>query len=137
MTFSEAFAPWLPTLQDIEVRKNDVDVGDYYRRFGWENLVVPDDCPHVSFRMFKSSSTLSRSLTSCAITSLLSYASTSDILSVMTYSSSIEEYIEEIVLEFRDQSLVDVDPSLIAGVHGIDQTVTCPYGSDGLIDFRA
>ena len=51
MPFSEAFAPWLPTLQDIEVRKNDADVGDYYRRFGWENLVVPDDCPHVSFRM--------------------------------------------------------------------------------------
>ena len=51
MTFSEAFAPWLPTLQDIEVRKNDVDVGDYYRRFGWENLVVPDDCPHITSRM--------------------------------------------------------------------------------------
>mgnify|MGYP006967354545 CR=1 FL=1 len=24
--FSEAFAPWLPTLQDIEVRKTDPDV---------------------------------------------------------------------------------------------------------------
>jgi hypothetical protein len=51
MPFSEAFAPWLPTLQDIEVRKNDVDVGDYYQRFGWENLVVPNDCPHITSRM--------------------------------------------------------------------------------------
>ena len=51
MTFSEAFAPWLPTLQDIEVRKTDPEVADYYQRFGWDNLVVPDDCPHVTSRM--------------------------------------------------------------------------------------
>ena len=51
MTFSEAFAPWLPTLQDIEVRKTDPEYADYYQRFGWENLVVPDDCPHISARM--------------------------------------------------------------------------------------
>lgn len=51
MRFSEAFAPWLPTLQDIEVRKTDPEHADYYQRFGWDNLVVPDDCPHVTARM--------------------------------------------------------------------------------------
>ena len=53
MTFEEAFAPWLPTLQDMEVRKQDDDpqIAAYYSRFGWENLVVPADCPKVTGRM--------------------------------------------------------------------------------------
>lgn len=48
MSFRDAFEPWLPTLQDIEVRKESEPL---YRPYGWENLVVPDDCPHVSERM--------------------------------------------------------------------------------------
>lgn len=44
---------WLPTLQDIEVRKTDADpdIASYYSRFGWENLVVPADCVKVAARM--------------------------------------------------------------------------------------
>lgn len=48
--FSEAFAPWLPTLQDIEVRKTDPEYAEYYGRFGFDQLVIPDDCPHVLAR---------------------------------------------------------------------------------------
>ena len=48
---NDAYAPWLPTLQDIEVRKDDIETGPYYRRFGWDQLVVPDDCPIVAGRM--------------------------------------------------------------------------------------
>lgn len=48
---NDAFYPWLPTLQDIEVRKRDVDNGSYYQRFGWDQLVVPNDCPIVAGRM--------------------------------------------------------------------------------------
>lgn len=49
MTLKRAWEPWLPTLQDIEVRK---DSGDpQYSNLGWENLEVPDDCPHVLARM--------------------------------------------------------------------------------------
>ena len=44
---------WLPTLQDIEKRKqdDDPDIAAYYQRFGWENLVVPADCVNVAGRM--------------------------------------------------------------------------------------
>lgn len=48
--FSDADAPWIPELIDIEAKKV-TDQSDYYRRFGWENLVVPDDCPIVQSRM--------------------------------------------------------------------------------------
>ncbi len=48
---NEAFELWLPTLQDIIVRQDDVDLGSYYKKFGFEQLVVPDDCPHVADRM--------------------------------------------------------------------------------------
>lgn len=48
---NDAFYPWLPTLQDIEVRKDDIDDGSYYQKFGWDQLVVPDDCPIVAGRM--------------------------------------------------------------------------------------
>ena len=48
---NDAYAPWLPTLQDIEVRKDDVEVGEYYKKFGWDQLVVPDDCPIIAGRM--------------------------------------------------------------------------------------
>lgn len=49
---NDAFYPWLPTLQDIENRKDHfTDEGRYYEKFGWEQLEVPADCPHVSARM--------------------------------------------------------------------------------------
>lgn len=48
---NDAYYPWLPTLQDIETRKDDPELGAYYRRFGWEQLEVPDGCPHVAARM--------------------------------------------------------------------------------------
>ena len=49
---NDAFYPWLPTLQDIEARKDHfTDEGRYYEKFGWEQLEVPADCPHVSSRM--------------------------------------------------------------------------------------
>lgn len=48
---NDAYASWLPTLQDIEVRKEDVEVGEYYKKFGWDQLVVPDDCPIIAGRM--------------------------------------------------------------------------------------
>ena len=48
----DAFYPWVPTLQDIETRKDhDTELGRYYERFGWEQLVVPADCPRVAARM--------------------------------------------------------------------------------------
>ena len=48
--FSDADAPWIPELIDIEAKKV-TDQSGYYSRFGWENLSVPDDCPYVSSRM--------------------------------------------------------------------------------------
>ena len=53
MSFKDAFYPWIPTLQDLEVRKEDSDptLAKYYKKFGWEQLEVPDDCPHVVSRM--------------------------------------------------------------------------------------
>lgn len=48
---NDAFAPWLPTLQDIIKRKDDADLGTYYSQFGFEQLVVPNDCTFVSARM--------------------------------------------------------------------------------------
>lgn len=48
---NDAYAPWLPTLQDIEVRKDDVEMGEYYKKFGWDQLTVPDDCPIIAGRM--------------------------------------------------------------------------------------
>ena len=48
----DAFYPWVPTLQDIETRKDhNTELGQYYERFGWEQLVVPADCPKVAARM--------------------------------------------------------------------------------------
>lgn len=48
---NDAFYHWLPTLQDIEKRKDDIENGPYYSRFGWEQLEVPADCPIVAGRM--------------------------------------------------------------------------------------
>lgn len=50
---NDAFESWIPTLQDLEVRKQDPDpeIAAYYQKFGWENLEVPDDCPRVAARM--------------------------------------------------------------------------------------
>ena len=48
---NDAFEPWIPTLQDLEYRKTLPDTAPYYSKFGWDQLVVPDDCPHVSARM--------------------------------------------------------------------------------------
>ena len=49
--FSEAFAPWLPTLQEVEVKKDPhTELGRYYMKFGFEKLVIPDDCPHIAAR---------------------------------------------------------------------------------------
>ena len=48
---NDAFYPWLPTLQDIEKRKDDIENGPYYSKFGWEQLEVPADCPIVAGRM--------------------------------------------------------------------------------------
>ena len=48
---NDAFYPWLPTLQDIEKRKDDIENGPYYSKFGWEQLEVPTDCPIVAGRM--------------------------------------------------------------------------------------
>ena len=48
----DAFYPWVPTLQDIETRKDhNTELGQYYEKFGWEQLVVPADCPRVAARM--------------------------------------------------------------------------------------
>ena len=52
MSLCNAWAPWLPTLQDVEVRKDhNTEIGQYYEQFGWEQLVVPADCPKVAARM--------------------------------------------------------------------------------------
>lgn len=50
---NDAFESWIPTLQDLEVRKQDLDptIAAYYQRFGWENIEVPADCPRVAARM--------------------------------------------------------------------------------------
>lgn len=50
---NDAFKSWIPTLQDLEVRKQDPDptIAAYYQRFGWENIEVPADCPRVAARM--------------------------------------------------------------------------------------
>ena len=50
---NDALYPWLPTLQDIEVRKEDDDptIAAYYQKFGWEQLEVPNECTHVISRM--------------------------------------------------------------------------------------
>lgn len=50
---NDAFQSWIPTLQDLEVRKQDPDptIAAYYQRFGWENIEVPADCPRVAARM--------------------------------------------------------------------------------------
>lgn len=48
--FGDADRPWLPELIDIEAKKSGPE-GDYYSRFGWENLEVPADCPNVTTRM--------------------------------------------------------------------------------------
>ena len=52
MSLKDAWSPWLPTLQDVEVRKDHgTEIGQYYEQFGWEQLVVPADCPRVASRM--------------------------------------------------------------------------------------
>ena len=50
---NDAFKSWIPTLQDLEVRKQDPDpqIAAYYQRFGWDNIEVPADCPRVAARM--------------------------------------------------------------------------------------
>lgn len=48
--FPDADAPWLPELIDVEAKKAGPQA-DYYSRFGWENIVVPDDCPIIASRM--------------------------------------------------------------------------------------
>lgn len=36
--------PWLPTLLDVERFKNEDIKPDYWKKFGWDQLVVPDEC---------------------------------------------------------------------------------------------
>ena len=48
--FSDADAPWIPELIDIESLKRSED-GAYYQQFGWEKLEVPEECPIVASRM--------------------------------------------------------------------------------------
>ena len=48
--FGDADQPWLPELIDIEAKKTGSEAG-YYKKFGWEQLVVPTDCPLVGARM--------------------------------------------------------------------------------------
>lgn len=52
MTMSEAWEPWLPTLQDIEKRKSEEPFGPY-GSVGWDALEVPDEAVHVKARMPK------------------------------------------------------------------------------------
>lgn len=46
--FPEADSAWLPTLGDILWKQNQGDAN--YTPFGFGQLVVPDDCPHVTAR---------------------------------------------------------------------------------------
>lgn len=48
--FWDAEWAWLPKLIDIEGLKQGNDK-DYYSKFGWEQLEVPEDCPNVQERM--------------------------------------------------------------------------------------
>ena len=48
--FGDADLPWVPTLIDVEKAKTGPD-GEYWRRFGWEQLEVPEDCPITLARM--------------------------------------------------------------------------------------
>lgn len=36
--------PWLPTLLDVERFKNEDIRPDYWKKFGWDQLVIPDEC---------------------------------------------------------------------------------------------
>lgn len=51
--FGQADEMWMPTLLDLEMWKTseDVKMQEYFGRFGWENLVIPEDCPNVTARM--------------------------------------------------------------------------------------
>ena len=48
--FYDADLPWVPTLVDVEKGKTGAD-SEYWSKFGWENLVVPEDCPITLGRM--------------------------------------------------------------------------------------
>lgn len=48
--FYDADLPWVPTLVDVEKAKTGPDAA-YWSKFGWENLVVPEDCPITLGRM--------------------------------------------------------------------------------------
>ena len=48
--FYDADLPWVPTLVDVEKGKTG-DEAAYWSKFGWENLVVPEDCPITLGRM--------------------------------------------------------------------------------------
>ena len=43
--------PWLPTLLDIERFKAEDSRPEYWQKFGWDQLEIPEDCPYVSDRM--------------------------------------------------------------------------------------
>ena len=48
--FYDADLPWVPTLVDVEKGKTGTEA-EYWSKFGWENLVVPEDCPITLGRM--------------------------------------------------------------------------------------
>lgn len=50
-TFSDAELPWLPELGDVEYFKVNSDDPEYWKKFGWEQLEVPSDCPKVNESM--------------------------------------------------------------------------------------
>ena len=49
--FGDAEIPWIPKLIDVENFKVNSDDPDYWQRFGWEALEVPQDCSYVIQRM--------------------------------------------------------------------------------------
>lgn len=51
--FGDAELPWIPKLIDVENFKVNSDDPEYWQRFGWETLEVPQDCSYVIQRMDK------------------------------------------------------------------------------------
>ena len=49
--FGDAELPWIPKLIDVENFKVNSDDPEYWQRFGWETLEVPEDCVLVRERM--------------------------------------------------------------------------------------
>lgn len=49
--FSDAEQPWLPTLGDVEYFKVNSDDPEYWEKFGWGALEVPEGATYVNIRM--------------------------------------------------------------------------------------